>query len=100
MKNGYKVIWSAEAVRNIEDIIQYLQTNWTDKEIRKFFVKLDKRIALISSRPLIFPSTQTKAQAHRSVLSKQTTIYYKVLKDQILILALFDNRQDPDKLKT
>jgi hypothetical protein len=40
MKNIAKVIWSAEAVENLEKIIQYLQEHWTEQEIKKFVKKL------------------------------------------------------------
>jgi len=99
MINGYKVIWSQEAYKNLEAIINYFEARWTQHELRKFVVKLEKRIILITQRPQIFPLTHSRGNIRRSVLSKQTTIYYKVRQMSIEIVSLFDTRQDPDKLR-
>jgi len=33
---NYKISWTDEAVRNLEQILNYIATNWTDKEVNKF----------------------------------------------------------------
>ena len=98
MKNISKVVWSQRAKNDLESILDYLKENWTEKEIRKFFRNLDKQISVIQDQPYAFPTTQ-KNNVRRSVLSRQTTIYYDILKDSLRIVALFDTRQSPGKLK-
>lgn len=98
MKNISKVIWSAEAVDNLEKIIAYLEANRTEKEIKKFVIKLEKQISVIKEHPLSFPTSQL-IEARKSVLSKQTTIFYKVYENAIYIVTIFDNRQNPENLK-
>jgi plasmid stabilization system protein ParE len=96
MKNGYKIEWSAEALTHLDLIVDYLENRWTEKEINKFFKALEKRINLISKNPLSFPVVEQKLDLRRSVLSEQTTIYYQIQSESILIITLFDNRKDPD----
>jgi plasmid stabilization system protein ParE len=98
MKNISKVVWSEEAVENLKKIIQYLEENWTETEIKKFATKLEKQISIIRSQPDSFPKAN-HIDVRRSVLSKQTAIYYKVDQDSIRIVTVFDNRQNPEKLK-
>ncbi len=98
MINTYKIIWSDEALTNLDAILKYLEIYWTEKEIKRFLNNLDKRIKLISLNPLIFPSTLRSNNIRKSVLSKQTSIFYRVSKDQIEIISIFDTRQNPDKL--
>lgn len=98
MKNISKVIWSEEAVENLKKIIQYLEENWTEKEIKKFVKKLEKQISIITTQPDSFPKANN-LDVRRSVLSKQTTIYYNVHQEAIRIVTIFDNRQNPKKLK-
>ena len=43
MKSGLKIRWTEEATKNLENIIIYLETNWTPKELKKFFQKLEKQ---------------------------------------------------------
>jgi len=99
MKNGYKIAWTRKALTDLDNIILYLETNWAEKEVSNFFRKLDKRIDLIAQRPLLYPQTTTRKNVHRSVLISQLTIYYRVNKNTVEILTLFDNRQNPKKLK-
>lgn len=99
MKNGYKVVWTNRALANLDNIIQYLTDYWTEKEISEFFRKLDNRINIISRRPLLYPLTNNRKNVRRSVLISQVTIYYRINKQTIEILTLFDNRQNPSKSK-
>jgi len=50
MKSGYSIDWSDEASDNLDSIIDYLHKKWTDREISRFFKKLDKQIDLISKK--------------------------------------------------
>ena len=34
MKNGYKILWTDNALRELEKTIEFLEENWTEKEIR------------------------------------------------------------------
>jgi plasmid stabilization system protein ParE len=99
MKVSYKIIWSDESVKNLDSIIKYLELNWTEKEVKKFLNALSKRIQLISLNPLILRSTPKSKNIRKSVLSNQASIFYRITEYRIEILSIFDNRQNPDKLK-
>lgn len=99
MKNTYKIYWTDEALDNLTKIIKYLEDRWTDKEIRNFSKLLEKQIELIQANPELFPFSLTSDGLRRSVLTKQTTIYYQISNDEIRTVTLFANRQDPKKVK-
>ena len=42
MKNTFKLIWSDEALKNLQRTIVYLEEQWTEKEISKFVQLLDR----------------------------------------------------------
>lgn len=98
MKNIYKLIWSDEAVNNLRDIIDYLENRWTKREIKKFAQLLDKQLKLIKENPLLFAESDKSNGLRKSVISKQTTIFYRIIGFEIRIVTLFDNRQNPNKL--
>jgi len=98
MPSGFKIIWSAEAENNLSSIIQHLEANWTARELKRFFSKLDHALKLISKNPKLFERTHRRRDVRRCVLSKQISIYYKIGRDNVYILSLFDNRQDLRKL--
>lgn len=54
MKNGYKILWTDNALNELEKTIEYLEANWTEKELRKLAINLEKTLNLISQNPFIF----------------------------------------------
>lgn len=98
MRSGYKLEWSERAITDLDRIIDYLLYRWSEKEVKNFAQKLDKRLVLISANPRLFPKTSRRKNVRRSVLTKHTVIYYETSTDTIKIVALFDPRQRPEKL--
>jgi len=98
MKNICSVVWSEEAVENLSKTLHYLEENWTEKEIRKFAVKIEKLISIIEIHPDSFPEA-AKSNVRKAVLTRQVTLYYYVDNNVIYIITLFDSRQNPEKLK-
>ncbi len=99
MRSGYRLQWSERATLDLQNIIAYLRDKWTEREIRNFVLKLDKRLILISTNPRLFPKSSKRKKVRRSVLTKQTVIYYETSTETIRIVTLFDTRQDPRKLE-
>jgi len=98
MEHTYKLIWSDEALNNLKGIIDYLENRWTKREIVKFAQLLDKQLRLIEYNPYLFAESDKSNGLRKSVLSRQTTIYYRIINFEIQIVTLFDNRQNPNKL--
>ena len=96
---GYKVFWTDEAVLNLEEIIDYLTSKWSQKEVEHFKQKLSKHLDLICSNPLIFPVSEIQPRLRKAVLSKQTSIFYEVKKEEIFIVYLFVNAKSVSRLK-
>lgn len=99
MRSGYKLMWSDRALADLKNIIHYLTENWTEKEIKAFARRLDKRLDLISVNPNLFPRTTRRKNVRKCVLTKHTVIYYKTDNKVVTLVALFDPRQNPSKLR-
>jgi plasmid stabilization system protein ParE len=99
MQSGYRLFWSDRALDDLQNIINYLNEKWTQKEIRNFVRRLDKRLELISDNPRLFPRTTKRKNIRRSVLTKHTVIYYQATENSVTIVTLFDPRQHPKKLR-
>ncbi len=99
MGNGYKIFWTENALKELHLILKYLEEEWSEKEIINFFRKLDKRLNLISINPRLYAKTEIKKNVRKSVLTKHNVIYYLFEDEVIKILAMFDSRQNPDRLK-
>ncbi|MBY0435441.1 MAG: type II toxin-antitoxin system RelE/ParE family toxin [Cyclobacteriaceae bacterium] len=99
MKNGYKLLWSDRALADLQNILTYLLENWTEKEVKIFARRLDKRLEAIRQNPKLFPAASQRKSIRRSVLTGHTVIYYETKEKVISIITLFDSRQDPKKLR-
>ena len=49
--------------------------------------------------PTLYPIIYKKEKVRKCVLTKQNTLYYRVMETEIQILRVFDTRQDPAKLQ-
>jgi plasmid stabilization system protein ParE len=95
----YKLFWTDEAIRNLEEIYDYLDARWTKREVDIFKTKLSKQIDLIIGNPKLFPVSTFQPRLRKAVLSKQTSIFYEVNNDTIFIAYIFVSHKSTDKLK-
>ena len=86
MKNGYK-------------IIEYLEENWTEKELRTLAESIEEKLALISQNPNLFQASDNKKNIRRVVIQTYNTLYYRFENEQIEIISFFSNRQNPKRRK-
>ena len=96
---AYKLHWSEEAVSNLENILEYLNQNWSAKEVANFKQSLGLQLDLIIKNPLMFPVSNHIPRLRKAVLSKQTTVFYEVKGKAIYLAYLHVNRKDIKNLK-
>ena len=99
MASEYKFFWTNEAISNLEDILEYIEGKWTQREVDNFKKRLSKQISLIEQTPTLFPVSQTTPRLRKAVLSKQTTIFYEASDRFIFLAFLFCNMQDIRRLE-
>ena len=104
MKSGYSIEWTSEAERNLSAIFDYLEDNWTQREISNFAERLETNLKYISEHPAAFPFYSKEKNVRRCVISSQTTIYYEVDMlnriDQYYLLAYLAKRLAKSETKT
>ncbi len=95
---AFKIIWSPKAVDTIEIVIDYLQANWTEKEIRKFVIETEHVIRLISINPNLFRASE-KENIFEAIITKHNLLLYQVNQNakSIELLSFFDTRKDSKK---
>ena len=99
MKNGYKILWTDNALKELEKTITYLEEHWTEKELRNLSNKLEEIVSLISQNPNLFQVSDVKKDIRRAVVLTYNTLYYRVTNNQVEIISFFSNRQSPKKRK-
>jgi len=78
-------------------VIEYLEENWTSKEIDFFIDRTDEVINFIAQNPKQYIYSKKK-NAFRAVISKQISLYYRIKSREVELLIFWDTRQNPEKL--
>jgi plasmid stabilization system protein ParE len=99
MKNGYKILWTDFALKELENTIEYLEENWTKKELQNLALNIEETLKLISQNPELFQVSIIKKDIRRAIILSHNTMYYRVKNNQIEIISFFSNRQNPKKRK-
>lgn len=95
-----KIRWTPEAEENFSSIIDYLEREWSEKEIRKFAQKTQKIITQIANHPGMFKALG-RDEIRKAVITRQTSLFYQIDEkaNLITLLAFWDNRKNPESLK-
>lgn len=97
-----KISWTKRAWLTYEANINYLEKEWTEREIRKFILLIERKITNISTHPWLGSSRNKREPniRHTLVHKRVALIYkYKPLKDEIELLIFWNTSQNPKKLK-
>lgn len=94
-----KIIWSANAVSDYEQNIDYLLSEWGIKATQEFINEINSALKKISKMPEMFPMSNYR-NVRKCVIRKQITIFYKINSEgKIEIVRVWNNKQNPEKLK-
>lgn len=96
-----KVSLSNLATSKLIKLYNYLTENFSLQTKNDFHKKLTLKIKQISHYPFSCIVSIENKGLYKCVLTKQTTLYYRVLQNQqeIEIITIFDTRQNPNKLQ-
>ncbi len=94
-----QVVLSKTAEIKLDKLFIYLETNSSENVKLRFISKLEHRLNIVRQKPEAFPNSEIKKGLYKCVITRQTTLYYTFDENVIYIITIFDNRQDPSKLK-
>lgn len=95
----YRIRWTTEAYFDFSVITHFIKDSFGQTSADDFISKIDTVVNLLSIFPQLGKIIHTQKQVSAFVISKQTTVVYRIKLDSIIILNLFDNWQDPDMLR-
>ncbi len=93
---AHKIVWLPRAEQRFDEIILWLQTHWSDKEIAHFIKRTEEVLHLISRHPELYRKSK-KAGIHEAIVTKHNLLLYRVKGKKVELLTFFDTRQDPSK---
>jgi len=94
-----KIVLTKKAADLLENLFQHLENEWSVKARDEFIAKFENAVLQIQKFPEIAPRSKEVPVLHKYILTKQTSVFYRVEKKSITIITIFDNRMNPDVLK-
>lgn len=94
-KNEYNLV--ARNFGDIDTLIEYLERNWPESVLKDFQQNLFDKIDLLERGFLQGRSTNKDAAICSVLITKHNRLYYEFEGDNLLLLRLWDTRQNPTK---
>jgi toxin YoeB len=92
-----KIVWTITAINQRNAVFEYWNNrNKSTVFSRKLNFKIKERLVLLLTNPLLGKATSFKTS--RVVSLGNYSIIYQANESQIIVIAFWDNRQDPKKL--
>lgn len=92
------VFLSPLASFKLERLFNYIEGEWGTRSKDKFKMKFVQSIERISTHPGSCKRVEAFPDLRRCVITKQTSFFYRVIEDEIEIVTVVDNRQNPEKI--
>lgn len=93
----FKIYWKSLAEITFSQEMIFILSKWNQKEVDKFAFLVDENLSRIVQNPFIGPPIKS---IYKVVISKQTTLYYKVIESDktIELLVFWNNQKNPSDL--
>lgn len=89
-----KIIWTKRATRSFEKILDYLDAKWSEKVKADFIIRTFDVIEILSEFPEIGTLENPERNIRGFLLTRHNRIFYKYGDESIVILNIFDVRQN------
>jgi len=93
-----RVFLSPLAERKLMLLLDYLTENWSLGVKNEFLSELKRSIKQIELHPRSCQESIEMPNLYRCVVTKQTSFYYRINAEDIEIVTVIDNRQNPNNL--
>ena len=97
-KKNLKIIWTRTAERQLFHVLEYwINKNKSPRYAEKLSDLVWNHTFFLSQNP--YASTESNFPDIRRASLGPFSLFFKVYQNELLIMAFWDNRQDPEKLR-
>jgi glucose-6-phosphate 1-dehydrogenase len=88
-----EVKWTKESIKTFEQVIDYLEKHWTEKEVLQFIQATDRVVRYISVYPSLF--RKIERNIHEAFVTPHNLLIYKVYSSHIDLISFWNTRRNP-----
>lgn len=96
----HAVFLSPLAEKKLQNLLIFLEQNWSRSVRDSFLEKLLSKINFVANHPDGCVKSTHFLNLFKCVVTKQTSFYYRQNENEIEIISIFDNRQNPKKRRS
>jgi len=93
----FQIYYTKRADSDGQRIKEYLYFKFTQREVDNFYKLLASFEKVISISPEMYPVIIPERNIRRAVLSKKLSVFYRIKKNGISVVAILDNRMNLSK---
>jgi plasmid stabilization system protein ParE len=92
-----EIVWTDRAITGFNNIINYLEEHWGEKEISKFLMEINNFLELLISYPELLQKSNKQKNVYRGPVNKLTILTYRIRPRLhiIEIINIRSSRQQP-----
>lgn len=94
---AYNIRKTKEFLRTFLSVVSYIEEEWGLKAAIKFQMILDSKLEMLSNDLIAGKKTVKNKEIRKLAITKHNKIYYKKIKNEIIILTLFENKMNPKR---
>jgi len=96
-----KFLWTDSAKKSFNKIIEYLKTNWTEREVRNFVSETVYLLSNLKRQPEMCRPSLKRKNVRIGIINKHTqrVYHYQPRKKQIVVLLFWNPKQNPAGFK-
>ncbi|MEO6521832.1 MAG: type II toxin-antitoxin system RelE/ParE family toxin [Mucilaginibacter sp.] len=90
-----QVFYTPRSKETLESVYHFINNKFGTKSADKFTIKAERIIQLIVEQPLMFKASTIDESIRIGLITKQTSLFYRITETSIHLLFFWDNRQEP-----
>ena len=94
-----EIKWTKTAAKNFHKTVDYLIENWPEAVVSGFIIRTEEMLILLSEHPQLGEIQDADRDIRGILLTKHNKLFYRVDDRRLIVLKIFDTRQNPRKLR-
>ncbi len=94
-----KIVWTPRALAGFEEIITYIESNWTEAEVQRFIDNTDHFLQLLAEYPQLLQRSEKQQHVYRGAIDKHNILTYRFNSEanQIELLNIRAAKREPEE---